>query len=283
MWRFGCWTINSSFISVSCLLCCIRLPTQPHYLSVGSLSFLLLLVSIFLLFWYCSFSVILKFPSLRRFKTCPNKTLSNLIQVDSGSDQRPSWVPSNLIILWLHISVYNGQLNRKQDLGWAVCLAAGYYPWNLYSATQLCSIFSWLAFFCIEVLLTFFSFATNACCYFVDIEMKSGCTQIPCIAVVLAIWRHFICSDLLFSANDSQFPWTPLLLIRDPLTFSRLFPDITVLTLLCLLFPFFIPCKRKRKELMNSDPNPLRARVIKTHITPYLSASAISHSTFSPK
>lgn len=34
---------------------------------------------------------------------------------------------------------------------------------------------------------------------------------------------------------------------------------------------------------MDNDPNPLRARVIKTHIIPYLSASIISHSIFSPK
>lgn len=70
-------------------------------ISSSSVSFLLPLFHIFLLFWYSSSSVILEFPSPGTFKACPDKTLSNLVQDDTGSDPRPSRVPSTLTSLWL--------------------------------------------------------------------------------------------------------------------------------------------------------------------------------------
>lgn len=65
VWLFEGWTINS--ISVSCL-CCMRLPAQPQYILASSVSFLLPLFHIFLLFWYSFSSVLLEFPSPETLK-----------------------------------------------------------------------------------------------------------------------------------------------------------------------------------------------------------------------
>lgn len=68
VWLFEGWTINS--ISVSCLLFCMRLPAQPRYILASSVSFLLPLFHIFLLFWH-SFSSLLEFPSPGTLKASP--------------------------------------------------------------------------------------------------------------------------------------------------------------------------------------------------------------------
>lgn len=71
------WTINS--LSISCLLCHTELPKSPHSLLAGSVSFLSLLFSVFLLFWYWSVFVVLEYPSLRIFKFAWIRPWSNLI------------------------------------------------------------------------------------------------------------------------------------------------------------------------------------------------------------
>lgn len=182
------------------------------------------------------------------------------------------------------------RLTRQWTTKWESGLFSLSQCWVLSLKSVQCypaSFFLDLISFVLKSCLLFFffpsPFATNAFCYFVDMEMKSSCSHFPCIVLCPCYLEAFHSLRSAFLSKWFTTPMNAPLLIKDLITFSRLFPDITVLTLRCLLFHTFIPCKRKCRELMTNDPNPLRARVIKTHITPYFSASIISHPILSPK